>query len=383
MSMQRRELDFNKVYTSNTSGNFILVEEYEPKKTRGTSSIRQIKVRFLETGYEIISDPASINSGAIKDPYYKRFAGIGYFGEPKVPYTNKEYDIWYTMINKCYNPEYNKYPQYGALGVTVDPRWHCFANFIEDLPYIDGYDDYIKSNEKFKFHLDKDIKQQHLPINKRVYSKDTCTFIRGDINSRYTERRKSSSKVKDQSSYKGVYKTSNGKFQCSINVNRMKFFLGVFDDEIAAANMYNHIYAIAIGVPNSIRNNVPYMSPIEALSHRTSNTPLELPKYMLDALGITKKDLENYSATNVTSNYVGVYASQHNPNIFVSRYNIDGTNYITGRFDNEIAAATMHDYVVRYKCGGKGKYNNTGMGLYEALSYARNLNTMCTLVDKN
>ena len=41
---------------------------------------------------------------------------------------------WLAMRNRCYNPTNEKYPSYGAIGVTVCERWRIsFGAFLEDM----------------------------------------------------------------------------------------------------------------------------------------------------------------------------------------------------------------------------------------------------------
>lgn len=44
------------------------------------------------------------------------------------------YRVWSQMMQRCYKPGYAKnYKWYGGRGITVDPRWHDFANFYADM----------------------------------------------------------------------------------------------------------------------------------------------------------------------------------------------------------------------------------------------------------
>jgi len=43
------------------------------------------------------------------------------------------YDLWYNMLQRCYNPKYKGYKNYGARGIVVCPRWHVFNNFVADI----------------------------------------------------------------------------------------------------------------------------------------------------------------------------------------------------------------------------------------------------------
>lgn len=44
------------------------------------------------------------------------------------------YNTYYTMINRCINPNSQSYPNYGGRGIKVCDRWlDSFENFIEDM----------------------------------------------------------------------------------------------------------------------------------------------------------------------------------------------------------------------------------------------------------
>ena len=52
----------------------------------------------------------SFNNGTIKCPYEPRYYGEGYLGEGKYKVsengkTTDEYDIWYDMLKRCYDPK--------------------------------------------------------------------------------------------------------------------------------------------------------------------------------------------------------------------------------------------------------------------------------------
>jgi hypothetical protein len=37
------------------------------------------------------------------------------------------------MMQRCYNPKHEAYPEYGGRGIEVCARWHDVANFIADV----------------------------------------------------------------------------------------------------------------------------------------------------------------------------------------------------------------------------------------------------------
>lgn len=123
-----------------------------------------------------------IKRGNIKTPFCKTVYGVGYLGLNKngeTPYTVKdgrstrEYKIWQNMIDRCYS---NRFPTYKDC--VVCERWLCFANFLEDLPLIENYNLWLENKETYE--LDKDIKQQY--IKDKVYSLETCIFIKSSEN---------------------------------------------------------------------------------------------------------------------------------------------------------------------------------------------------------
>jgi len=62
---------------------------------------------------------------------------------------------WENMKQRCLNPNYTKYKDYGGRGIAIDPRWLNFSNFLSDMGerpvgmtldriLVDG--DYTKNN---------------------------------------------------------------------------------------------------------------------------------------------------------------------------------------------------------------------------------------------
>ena len=43
------------------------------------------------------------------------------------------YESWKHMHQRCSNPKARQYRWYGAIGVTVDPRWQTFVPFLTDM----------------------------------------------------------------------------------------------------------------------------------------------------------------------------------------------------------------------------------------------------------
>lgn len=71
-------------------------------------------------------------------------------------YSNGIYKTWSDMKQRCNNPKHTRYHRYGGRGISYDPRWELFDNFVRDiggtykpglsLDRIDNNSNYIKSN---------------------------------------------------------------------------------------------------------------------------------------------------------------------------------------------------------------------------------------------
>jgi hypothetical protein len=49
------------------------------------------------------------------------------------PYWTAEWRIWYAMRNRCLNPKARNYQWYGGRGITIDPAWDSFDQFLLDM----------------------------------------------------------------------------------------------------------------------------------------------------------------------------------------------------------------------------------------------------------
>ncbi len=48
-------------------------------------------------------------------------------------FDSREYQAWYAMLKRCYNPKIKHYIHYGGRGIRVCERWHKFENFLKDM----------------------------------------------------------------------------------------------------------------------------------------------------------------------------------------------------------------------------------------------------------
>lgn len=83
------------------------------------------------------------------------------------------YQVWKTMIYRCYKAKRKEYKNYGGRGITVCERWLVFANFIEDMM------------PKYSVGLELDRKD-----NDGNYELSNCRWVTELINKRKTRRTK-------------------------------------------------------------------------------------------------------------------------------------------------------------------------------------------------
>lgn len=164
----------------------------------------------------------NVKKGEIKNPNHKSVFEIGYFGigesvTRKNYKPTKSYNIWTSMLQRCYDKKsLIKNPTYKDC--SVDKRWHNFQVFAEwfEKNYVDG------------FSLDKDI----LVKGNKLYSPETCYFVPKEINTLFTKGNKTRGKY-----YIGVHKHRE-KFQSCLSKNGKNRPLGTFNTPEEAFEAY-------------------------------------------------------------------------------------------------------------------------------------------------
>ena len=248
------KIEIGKVYSSKFNGDFIVLSRNYDKN----DSHSYYNIKFLTTGYERSARYDCIASGNIDDPYYPIIAGVGYIGNVINPSKNPHYTRWSHMLSRCYCITDQAYPLYGGLGVRVCKRWHCFENFLHDLPYLPGYEKMMRDTH-IKYNLDKDVLQSNLPHSKRIYSPETCMFIPSSENSMQVAIDHANERNRK---YFNVYdRGSNGRiFNVEMQINGVTHRIGNFDNEVVAANAANYMREF-YGLP--ALNQPPYIVSLE------------------------------------------------------------------------------------------------------------------------
>lgn len=174
----KKEERLGETFVSNEGCTFFIIEYV---------NANCVTVKFAdEYGAEIHTAYHNCKKGSVKNPYFNSVFGVGRIGvgDFKTFINGKmtrEYYLWGNMIERCYS---GKYPTYA--NVTVCNRWLVYANFLEDLPLIEGYELWLNSEEMIS--LDKDLKQ--VGVKNKVYSLETVKFVTQGENAREVCERK-------------------------------------------------------------------------------------------------------------------------------------------------------------------------------------------------
>lgn len=163
-----------EVYPTTESGNLVITKYVKAK---------EVHVRFIDTGYETVSQAVTIKRGLVRDRSIERIAGVGYAPAGSIRYeegtvTHKAYSAWHSMITRCYKEDSSHYKYYGERGVLVCERWHNFQNFAEW--YVPKYFEGCQ--------IDKDL----LSGGTKTYSPETCCLLPKELNILISPNKKNS-----------------------------------------------------------------------------------------------------------------------------------------------------------------------------------------------
>ena len=205
----------------NSFGNKMIIKEY-----RNRSDIDvyfpEYNWTFEHTTYQ------NFKNGNIKCPYEPRVYGKGYLGEGKYKVrengkNSDEYNIWYNMLTRCYDPKYHKErPTYKDCEVE-----DYLLNFQNMGEWINNNYYEIPGEQMC---LDKDI----LCKGNKIYSRETCIFVPKRINNLFTKRNNDRGDCPI-----GVTPNSAGNYEAQCNDGYGKQIkLGTYSTEEEAFQVY-------------------------------------------------------------------------------------------------------------------------------------------------
>ncbi|HDZ26275.1 hypothetical protein LCGC14_0911010 [marine sediment metagenome] len=133
------------------------------------------------------------------------------------------YSSWLDIKQRCYNPNDNRYHDYGKRNIKICKEWkEDAANFIQWA---------LENGWKKGLYLDRED-------NNRGYSPNNCRFVNIGLSNRNTQLLRKDNKT----GYRGVnINKRDQKFQSSIRVHGKKKSLGYFSNPIHAAIAYDRM----------------------------------------------------------------------------------------------------------------------------------------------
>ena len=192
---------------------------------------RKVRVKFVKTGYEVVTSLNSIKKGCVRDRLLPSVHGVGIIGaEPIVDKDGrklKEYELWCSMLQRVYDPKkHRELPTY--TNCSVSENFKYFPYFKMWCNQQIGFNKF--SADGLPYTLDKDI----LVKGNKVYSEDTCCFVPHKINTVLIkcDGRRGSNLI-------GVYYLkSKNIYTASMSVDKRHKSLGRFKTEVEAFQAY-------------------------------------------------------------------------------------------------------------------------------------------------
>lgn len=207
------------IYPSNRFGDVEILESLNSKKA---------VIKFINTGYISEEDWSSIKSGHIRDRSIPTTCGFGYIdieGASTHKHMTKEYLLWNSMINRCYNENLrHKNPTYKDCSVAEG--WKYLSKFKEWCNKQIGF-----GNDGW--HLDKDI----LVKDSKMYSPETCCFVPPEVNCALIGNKK----VRGALPQGVIYNCTKTRYRARIQRGNKWESLGTYDTPEEAFQAYKPV----------------------------------------------------------------------------------------------------------------------------------------------
>ena len=224
------------------------------------NSYAKIKIKFTDTGSEVIVDLKNAIEGRVSDPALNNKKSKNFdksrFDDYDKYINDRLFAAYYNMLDRCKNSTHKK----------ICDRWLDINNFLSDVKLLPQFEKYY--NNPNRYQLDKDYipYQRKISQDIRIYSPEYCMWLYDIDNANLNIIEKFGDKL--IFGIKSFY--NNQLFQVKLKDNHLQDkIIGVFNDFVAAANAYNYWYLLYHNfelIP--LLNNVPYMEPLEWLKHQ-------------------------------------------------------------------------------------------------------------------
>ena len=127
-------------------------------------------------GKEFETNIQSVKNGGTKSCGCQKCTGLITHGVTK----HRLYYIWFGLVDRCTNPNHNRYKDYGGRGITVCEEWLDVKNFIEDMypSYMEGFTlDRIDNDKGYSPDNCRWADATTQAINKRIKKTNTSGFV--------------------------------------------------------------------------------------------------------------------------------------------------------------------------------------------------------------
>ena len=206
-----------EIFSSKFCGDFVVLSYIN------TANVR---IRFLDTGYETVTRSCQVKSGQVKDRSLPTVHGVGVIGDSYSCWDGskirKEYDLWSSMLARCYSPKAHKARE-TYIGCTVSENFKSYTYFYEWCNRQVGF------NED-TFELDKDL----LAIDSKSYGEDTCVFLPKEINTAIIKQ----NKKRGDFPIGVTYHKNTGNFVAQLSTSTGRKHVGAFNNVIDAFAAY-------------------------------------------------------------------------------------------------------------------------------------------------
>jgi hypothetical protein len=170
---------------------------------------------------------ANLVKGAVRNPNHKSVYGIGYSGigeynSHKDGKIRKSYDVWHSLMRRCYWDKYHAREK-SYKDVTVCEEWHNYQNFAK------WFEENYNPETMQGWDLDKDI----ICPECKIYSPDTCCFVPLEINKFFCKSKESRLGL-----MVGVKRNHKG-FQCRVFIDGVRLTSKTYKTQEEASLFYN------------------------------------------------------------------------------------------------------------------------------------------------